>query len=257
MLFDLRSRRRRRVIKGVYLFLALLIGLGLVGFGIGTGGNFGGLFNAASSGGGSATGQVIAAKALRKAEKRAAREPKSAAAWAAVGRAADTLAQAYYVANTGYEKQGFAVLTELQKAWNHYLALLPAKPDVSLAGAVATAFGIPPAGIAKYATAESAQEIVAEANPTSYAVYAELAYYAYNAHEYSRGDLASNRAIALAPKAQRKQLSAELAAARAQAGGSTGATGSTSTTGATATTSSSSSTGTTGATATTSSTHSK
>ena len=52
MLFDLRSPGRRRLIKTVYLFLAILIGVGLIGFGVGTGGNFGGLFSAAASGSG-------------------------------------------------------------------------------------------------------------------------------------------------------------------------------------------------------------
>ena len=66
MLFDLRSRRRRRVVKTVYLFLALLIGLGLVGFGVGTGGNFGGIFNAGNGGGGSATRRRDYANALRR-----------------------------------------------------------------------------------------------------------------------------------------------------------------------------------------------
>ena len=66
MLFDLRSPGRRRVIKVVYLFLAVLIGVGLVGFGVGTGGNFGGLFNAASSGGRSSS-SARAARALTSA----------------------------------------------------------------------------------------------------------------------------------------------------------------------------------------------
>ena len=68
MLFDLRSPHRRRVIKIVYVFLALLIGVGLVGFGIGNGSNFGGLFSNAGGGGGSATGAKLYTKALAKAE---------------------------------------------------------------------------------------------------------------------------------------------------------------------------------------------
>ena len=45
MLFDLRSPHRRRVIKVVYVFLALLIGGGLIFFGVGTGNNSGGLLS--------------------------------------------------------------------------------------------------------------------------------------------------------------------------------------------------------------------
>ena len=40
MLFDLRGRGRRRMVRLIYTGLALLMGVGLVGFGIG--GGFGG-----------------------------------------------------------------------------------------------------------------------------------------------------------------------------------------------------------------------
>ncbi len=40
MLFDLRGRGRRRTVRVIYTGLALLMGVGLVGFGIG--GGFGG-----------------------------------------------------------------------------------------------------------------------------------------------------------------------------------------------------------------------
>src|SRR5579871_5010164 len=79
MLFDLRSRRRRRVVKSVYVFLALLIGVGLVGFGVGTGGNFGGIFNAAGGGGGAGTAEIGLKKALASAQKTARRRPSDPA----------------------------------------------------------------------------------------------------------------------------------------------------------------------------------
>ena len=56
MLFDLRSRGRRRTVQGVYLGLAVLIGGGLVLFGVGAGNGLGGLLNA-FNGGGSSSGQ--------------------------------------------------------------------------------------------------------------------------------------------------------------------------------------------------------
>jgi hypothetical protein len=240
MLFDLRSRRRRRLVKGVYLFLALLIGVGLVGFGVGTGGNFGGLFNAAS-GSGSATGQASLEKVLTKAQRHAAAHPDDAAAWAAVGHAAYNLAQTYYVTNQGYTQQGFTALDKLENAWNRYLAVLPANPDTNLAGAVVSAFGIPPTGIERWSVAESAQELVAESTPNSDTAYAALAYYAYNAHEIARGDLAAARAIALAPKSSKKKVEQELAAVKTQAQGNTGATSSTGATGTSSSTTTSSS----------------
>ena len=49
MLFDLRGRGRRRTVRVIYIGLALLIGVGLVGFGVGGGFGGGGLLNAATN----------------------------------------------------------------------------------------------------------------------------------------------------------------------------------------------------------------
>ncbi len=75
MLFDLRSRRRRNAVKVVYGGLALLIGLGLVGFGIGTGFNFGGIFTAAANGGGAGGTGNVAARADAEEGEEAGRRP--------------------------------------------------------------------------------------------------------------------------------------------------------------------------------------
>ena len=53
MLFDLRSRGRRRTVQAVYLFLAILIGGGLVLFGVGAGNGLGGLLNGLTGSGSS------------------------------------------------------------------------------------------------------------------------------------------------------------------------------------------------------------
>ena len=180
MLFDLRSRRRRNAVKVVYGGLALLIGLGLVGFGIGTGFNFGGIFTAAANGGGAGgTGNVALQKALTKAERRASADPGSAAAWLAVGTNAYEIAElpANYVPNQGFTKYGFPVLKTLKRAWEHYAALGPANPNSVFANEVVIAFGSAPAGIQDWATAESAQEIVTQLAPT-FSEYEYLAYFA-------------------------------------------------------------------------------
>ncbi len=49
MLFDLRGRGRRRTVRVIYVGLALLMGVGLVGFGVGGGFGGGGILNAASN----------------------------------------------------------------------------------------------------------------------------------------------------------------------------------------------------------------
>jgi hypothetical protein len=229
MLFDLRSPHRRRVIKVVYVFLALLIGGGLIFFGVGTGNNSGGLLSNVGGGGGSANGANAYTQALATAQKKAKAAPNDPAAWAAVGKATFNLAQlpANYVTNQGYTASGHTVLANLKQAWTKYLALAPAKPDVTFADEVVAAFGSPP-GIADYKTAESGQEVVASSLSTQYTQYEYLAYYAYLANEPTRGDLAAARAVALAPKSLRKQTQTALKTMKAQAlAAATGATGAT------------------------------
>ena len=227
MLFDLRSPHRRRVIKVVYVFLALLIGGGLIFFGVGTGNNSGGLLSNVGGGGGSANGQAAYTSALATAQKKAKAAPNDPASWAAVGRATFNLAQlpANYVSNQGYTASGHAVLAKLKQAWSKYLSLAPAKPDVTFADQVVAAFGSPP-GIADYKTAESAQEVVASTASTQYAQYEYLAYYAYLANEPNRGDHAAARALALVPAKLRTQTQTALKNMRSQAlAAATGATG--------------------------------
>jgi hypothetical protein len=229
MLFDLRSPGRRRLVKTVYLFLAVLIGVGLVGFGVGTGGSFGGLFSAAANGGGaSATGETKIVNELKRAEKQAKASPNSPQAWIKAGQAAYAVAVLpnNYDSTLGYTTGGHAALGKMKTAWQNYLALAPAKPDVTFAQEVAGAFSIPPSGIGDYPTAETAQGIVAESNPTVQE-YEYLAYYAYQAKDITNGDQAAAKAVALSPKTGATTLKATLAAMRAQAIGATGATGAT------------------------------
>jgi len=233
MLFDLRSPGRRRLIKTVYLFLAILIGVGLIGFGVGTGGNFGGLFSAAANGGGGAgSAGVKLEKALATAEKQAKAAPNSAAAWLKVGKAAYTVAvlPGNYDSTLGYTTTGHAALEKLKNAWTHYLALAPAKLDLSLAQEVAAGFATPPSGIGDYPTAESGQGVVAELEP-NFTQYEYLAYYAYLAKDITGGDLAAAKSVALAPKKQAKTLEQTLASIKAQITGATGASGATGSTG--------------------------
>ena len=49
MLFDLRGRGRRATVRVIYIGLAVLLGVGLVGFGIGGGFGGGGLLSAATN----------------------------------------------------------------------------------------------------------------------------------------------------------------------------------------------------------------
>jgi hypothetical protein len=235
MLFDLRSRGRRRTIQALYLFLAVLIGGGLVLFGVGGGSSSTGVLSglAQNGGGGSATGIKIYEKDVTKAARAAEAAPKSAAAWAAYATAAYNLATTgdNYAAATsssaaGFTSSGAKVLDTVATAWKHYLSLAPAHPDLQLATDVSNAFG--GSGVSEWSIAESAQEIVAQDEPSNYAEYADLAEDAYFANEIDRGKLAEAKALSLAPKSQLKTLKTDFAEITAQVSkSSTGASGTT------------------------------
>src|SRR4051794_21999640 len=80
MLFDLRGRGRRRVVQLIYVTLALLMGGGLVFFGIG-GNTSGGLLDAFKSDNGN-TSTPAYTKQISAAEKKLKLHPKDSAAWA-------------------------------------------------------------------------------------------------------------------------------------------------------------------------------
>src|SRR6478736_276736 len=86
MLFDLRGRGRRRTVQAIYLSLAVLMGGGLVLFGIG-GATSGGLFDAFSSDSGNTNVSSIYTKRIETYKKQVQANPKNAAAWAGLARA--------------------------------------------------------------------------------------------------------------------------------------------------------------------------
>src|SRR5271154_13607 len=102
MLFDLRGRHRRRAVRVIYSGLALLIGVGLVGFGIGGGfgGSGGGLLNAANSNEGSSSASFSAQ--IKKYEKLTKEQPSNASAWESLANAQlHEAGSEKYVSSTG------------------------------------------------------------------------------------------------------------------------------------------------------------
>src|SRR5215212_11654425 len=99
MLFDLKGKRRRMV-QGVYLTLAILMGAGLVAFGIGSSVN-GGLSDLFSGGGGSNNADKTIQKKIDTAQKLLETNPKNTAALAEVIRGHYQLATASADPNTG------------------------------------------------------------------------------------------------------------------------------------------------------------
>jgi len=201
MLFDLRSRGRRRTVQGVYLGLALLMGGGLVLFGVGAGNGFGGLLNA-FSGNSSSSPKPVVSQAEKSALRHTELDPSSPAAWSSLVQARYEAAGQDANQTTGtYTTAGLTKLRETGQAWQRYLQLTKT-PDWTLAELVAHAYE--QLGDAKSAT--RAWEIVTQANPTAYTYFEYLATDAWAAKQTDLGDLASQKAVSLAPKAQQLQV---------------------------------------------------
>ncbi len=220
MLFDLRGRGRRNTVRVIYIGLAVLIGVGLVGFGIGNSQSGGGLLNAATKNEGS--GSASYTEQIKKYSKLASEQPNNAHAWEQLTNA--QLHQAggeAYVTQTGVvTSKGKALFGEIAESWNHYIALAVHKPNPELAQRVVVVFG--EEGLNEPAAAVSALQIAVAARPTSAALFGSLAEYAYKAKNPRVGDLAAARAVSLAPAASRVRLQAELAAIKKNPSGKEG-----------------------------------
>ena len=214
MLFDLRSRGRRRTVQGVYLLLALILGGGLVLFGVGAGNGLGGLLNA-FTGNGSGNNQSSVVSAQEKTALKAVKaDPNSPAAWSQLVQARWTNAgqgSNYNVATATFTASGKRELVGATQAWQRYLQLTQS-PDPNLAVLAARAYG----ALANYAGEASAWEIEAAANPTELKGYECLAVSAYAAKQTRKGDLAMAKALSLAPKAQRILLKSQIISAKTQ-----------------------------------------
>ena len=201
MLFDLRGRRRRAV-QATYLTLALLMGGGLVFFGIG-GDVSGGLFDAFSERGGSEdSGNEALEKRVQRNQARA--RAGSEAATKELVRDYYQLATSQTKANqAGFPPAARDELANAGKWWNRYLASEPKKPDSSLAAVALQIFD--PAALNKPKDAQEAARIVAEADNDAPA-YLRLVQYSALAGDTRTADLAAQKAVDLAPKAQRKEV---------------------------------------------------
>ncbi|HEX5622340.1 MAG TPA: hypothetical protein VFX51_28205 [Solirubrobacteraceae bacterium] len=215
MLFDLRGSGRRTTVKVVYVTLAILMGGGLVFFGIG-GSVSGGLFDAITgTNSGASSDEGTFQKRVTEAERKANADPQDPAAWAEVVRARYQLARAgdNVDPNTGqFTAAGVAQLRKADAAWQKHLALKPDPPDDSVATIMVRAYT---QGLNDPVKATAAQEIVAEERPKS-GTYADLAALAFAAGQISKGDLATKKAIELADPDERETLKAELKEAKQQ-----------------------------------------
>jgi tetratricopeptide (TPR) repeat protein len=212
MLFDLRGRGRRRTVQAVYLGLAVLLGGGLVLFGVGTGTGGGGLLNGIGGNGNGNQTQVVSAqeKAAQKAVKA---DPNNSAAWSQLVQARWSTATASdYNQTTGtFTAAGKRELASLTQAWQHYLSVTKtADPNTAILAARAYA------RLGNYPQEANAWEIIGAADPTNANAYECLAVSAYASKQNRKGDLALAKALTLVPKAQRTTVKTQITTAKTQ-----------------------------------------
>jgi hypothetical protein len=215
VLFDLRSRGRRRAVQVIYIGLALVMVAGLLLVGVGTGSG-GGILNAFTNNG-SGGGQSSAINSQTKAALVAVhKQPNSAGAWSSLVQARFSAAGegSNYNSTTGtYSASGKKQLQAAASAWTHYLVLTHNNPDTNLATLMAEAY----AALGQYANEASSWEYVASANPNDSKGYLCLAFSSYAAKQNRKGALAGAAALRLVPKVNRLQIKQELTASKSSA----------------------------------------
>lgn len=201
MLFDLRGRRRRAV-QATYLMLAVLMGGGLVLFGIG-GDVSGGLVDAFKGGGGGSNGDSVLRDRAERQEERLAKEPQNQAVL-------QNLIRDYYSLATGQRESGTVgfpadARDELQKVatyWQRYAAAVD-EPSADSATYALQVYDV--GALDRPKEAQKAAAIVAQ-SANDVASYLRLVAYAARAGDTRTADLAARKAVDLAPKDQRKQV---------------------------------------------------
>jgi hypothetical protein len=212
MLFDLRSGKRRAVIKVVYATLAILMGGSLVLFGIGSDAP-GGILDAVGLGGGNGgSSNPQYEEQIEDAEERLETDPKNQPALLQLVRFQSLSAQEGITT----DPQTLAVeisedaRTDLEltvDAWERYLDTDPKKPNATAANSASLAYRY----LRDFEGAAKAQEFVAASQDTASA-YALWAQYLYGSFQYDEGDAATEEAVALTDQGTREQARKELEA---------------------------------------------
>jgi hypothetical protein len=115
-------------------------------------------------------------------------------------------------AASDYTAAGRRQLAAAGAAWDKYIALDPPTPDERLARQMGQAF----ISLNQPDKAVAAQEVLTEVDP-SQGTFQNLALLAYQAGNLRKGDLASAKAVELAPKDEQKEVKEQLEQAKSQA----------------------------------------
>jgi hypothetical protein len=201
VLFDLKGRRRR-VVQATYLMLAVLMGGGLVFFGIG-GDVSGGLFDAFSDRSGSGSGLVD--DRIEDNEEKVEANPKDKAALQDLVRDYYQLANDEVTDQGTYTDDGMEQLAKADEVWQQYIKAAE-KPQASLASLMINVYS--QNALNKPEKGAEAAEIITQADPKSAQAYLQLTQFAAQAGQKRKADLAGKKAIELAPKKQRSTVKA-------------------------------------------------
>ena len=201
MLFDLRGRRRR-LVQATYLSLAVLMGGGLVLFGIG-GDVSGGLFNAFEGDGGGGDANAALEERIDRQEQRLQANPANVAVL-------QSLVRDNYQLATSQQASGATEFPEdarddLQRAANYWQRYLEAAENPTEATALYALRVYDVGALNQPNQAQRAATIIAEAQ-NNFSAYLQLVAYASLAGDNRTADLAAQKAVDLAPKNQRKQV---------------------------------------------------
>jgi hypothetical protein len=203
MLFDLRGHRRRAV-QATYLVLAVLMGGGLVLFGIG--GSSGGIIDAITGNGNGGGGDVNAQleKRIDAQKQRLQASPNSTVALAA-------LVRLNYQAAVSQVPSGTSTIPddakdELRQAATYYERYVDAKdgnPSPSVAQLAINIYDT--GGLNEADKAKDAVRVIA-ASRNDWQTYLLLVQKAAAANDTRTAQLAAQKAVDLAPAAQKKQV---------------------------------------------------
>ena len=212
MLFDLRSRGRRRTVQVLYITLAVLIGAGLILFGVGTGTGGGGLFGAfTGSGSSNNSNNAAVTAATKKAVKATQQHPDSAGAWASLVTARFSAANTtgFDSATSTYTPAGKAQLKFVAQAWKKY-EHLATKPSANTAILAAHSYS----ALKQYSNAADAYQAVLTAEPGNIKGLECVSVMSYAAKNDRVGQLAETRVLAKLPKKARTQTKAQIEAVK-------------------------------------------
>lgn len=201
MLFDLRGKRRRAV-QATYLTLAILMGGGLVLFGIG-GDVQGGLVDAFKGGDGNNTDVNSAVeKRNDRNRERLRRDPDSPVVLGELVRGEFQLAGAQLATGqASYPREARDELRRSGEYYQRYLAATKGEPDPDLARVALQVYDVNALNRPKQA--QAAAQVIAEADNDA-ASYLRVVQYSTLAGDKRTADLAAQKAVDVAPKADRK-----------------------------------------------------